>query len=844
MMSTKALNSESHLRRLVRRSFCLLASVLFCLSIATKVWAPAHPYDHNRLRTAVASFANNKSFRAESSDKSLPATLTRGEYSTENVEAEIDALQRALKLSRKNRDLREEARLLVGLGNIYVPLDENERAVELLNSALEISYQLADRKLIIETLFETARLYKELGNNQESIKRTQQALKMSRNGSDYTPQSLSNLAALYQHDNKRSSAIRSYRKALALSREGLDRASEVQILLAIATIEESEGNHDPALNLANKALNLARSIADRRSEAGASYLLARVKHRQGNLFGSLTDIKTALDIGESLGERIDSPVLKASFFASIRQYYEFCIDLLMQLDRLHPEQSFAAAAFQISERSRARSFYDQLAAKAAVTTHVGIAQSQQELPDLKEIQSELNRSDTLLLEYGLGAERSYLWMLSANSIESYELPARAVLEKTAEQMHELLTARQRPPYGNFETIAEADRQYWEKAATLAQLLLGPVAPKLGTRRLVIVGDGLLQYIPFEALPVPGSTDTARQPRPLIVDHEIISLPSASVLVSLRRRDRDREPATKLVAVLADPVFGEDDPRVRISEARLNSGIKTVTPNEENLKHQVRVTADGFIRDVAGRSAIGRLSASRREAKEIESLTSRRERLIALGFDANRELVMSNSLADYRILHIATHAFYDSKRPERSSILLSTVDERGRPENGFLQLRDIYNLDLSADIVVLSACQTALGRDVRGEGLVGFTRGFMYAGAQSVVASLWKVDDEATADLMGHFYKGMIEDGLPPAAALRRAQIELLQQKRWQAPYYWAAFTLQGDWERSFPSPSENATRIQRMCVLIVLFLGVGVVSYSFLQRMRNASKKLGPLRTE
>ncbi len=168
-------------------------------------------------------------------------------------------------------------------------------------------------------------------------------------------------------------------------------------------------------------------------------------------------------------------------------------------------------------------------------------------------------------------------------------------------------------------------------------------------------------------------------------------------------------------------------------------------------------------------------------------------MMATGFDASRAMATSPELSQYRIVHFATHGVLNDQHPGLSGFILSLVDEQGRPQDGFLRLNDIYNLKLPADLVVLSACNTALGKDVRGEGLVGIVRGFMYAGAARVVASLWKVDDEATAELMKRFYRHMLQKNLPAAAALRAAQVEMWQQKQWRSPYYWAAFALQGEW---------------------------------------------------
>jgi CHAT domain-containing protein len=166
---------------------------------------------------------------------------------------------------------------------------------------------------------------------------------------------------------------------------------------------------------------------------------------------------------------------------------------------------------------------------------------------------------------------------------------------------------------------------------------------------------------------------------------------------------------------------------------------------------------------------------------------------ALGFQASRATATSPELSKYRIIHFATHGVLDLEHPELSGIVLSLVDEKGQPQDGYLRLHDIYNLNLPAELVVLSACQTGVGKQIKGEGLIALTRGFMYAGAKSVVASLWKVNDAATSELMAEFYKQMFTNKLKPAAALREAQRNIAKQKRYQSPYYWAGFFLQGDW---------------------------------------------------
>jgi CHAT domain-containing protein len=259
-----------------------------------------------------------------------------------------------------------------------------------------------------------------------------------------------------------------------------------------------------------------------------------------------------------------------------------------------------------------------------------------------------------------------------------------------------------------------------------------------------VADGLLHLVPFSALPSPDNPT-----RYVVEQHEVIYLPSASVIAALRSRRAPAAPVGSL-AVIADPAFGD----------------------------QFR-----------------RLDFSRIEAERILGLAAPGRRLAATGAEATKELLQQGRVNGYATLHLATHAIVDTRQPEWSRIVLSEVDGRGRARDGSLRLWEIYGLKLDADMVVLSACRTALGRQVRGEGLIGLTRGFFYAGARRVVASLWDVQDRATAELMSRFYSEFLHHRLEPAAALRRAQLGLLGDPRWRAPYYWAPFVIQGDWDR-------------------------------------------------
>jgi CHAT domain-containing protein len=578
----------------------------------------------------------------------------------------------------------------------------------------------------------------------------------------------------------------------------------------------------------------------------------------------------ALKIIDALRTNIASQELRASFIASERRNYELYTDLMMRLHKERPSEGYDAAALQANEHARARSLVELLTearvdirqgidpallererslqrllnAKAerqirllsskhteeqaaaavkeidALTTQYQEVQAQiratsprytaltQPQPlTLPEIQRQALDDDTLLLEYALGEERSYLWLVSPHSITSFELPARAVVEDATRRVYDLLTARVRQMPDETAAqrrarIARSDKDYPAAAAALSRETLGPVAAQLGKKRLVIVSDGALQYIPFAILPKPaGSTATGGKKAvigsPLMLEHEIVSLPSASTLAVMRRELAGRHPAPKIAAVLADPVFESNDPRVKTA-----AGAQQKPAGDQDNRQDTALKTTFIPRalDETGvvnpGQPIPRLPYSQREAAIIQSLAPERLRKLALGFEASYATATSSELSEYRIVHFATHGLLNSKQPELSGILLSLVDERGQPqENGLLRLGEIYNLKLPAELVVLSACQTALGKDVKGEGLVGLTRGFMYAGAARVMASLWAVEDRATGELMKRFYEGMLgERKLRPADALRQAQIAMWRKAEWRSPYYWGAFTIQGEWK--------------------------------------------------
>ncbi|HEY9703845.1 MAG TPA: CHAT domain-containing protein, partial [Allocoleopsis sp.] len=389
---------------------------------------------------------------------------------------------------------------------------------------------------------------------------------------------------------------------------------------------------------------------------------------------------------------------------------------------------------------------------------------------LTEIQKQLDK-DTVLLSYWLGDKESYLWVINSDSLTSYLLPKKTEIDKLAEDFYNLIgdkDNKNRP-----KTLAN-------KAIELTQIILKPAGDKLQNKRLIIVPDGQLQTIPFNTLASLNST-TPDNFKPLLFDHEIINLPSASTIGFIRQDITKRNTPPKTLAVFADAVFSADDERVINSKSSQNQP-KQNNQNLEKIKKSL-----GKRRGLS----LERLPDTRTEAEKILSLVLNSKTKKFLDFEANLTNVNNTDLSQYKIIHFATHGVLNGINPELSGLLLSLVDKQGQTQNGLLMTPDIFNLDLPADLIVLSACETAKGKKVKGEGIVGLTRGFMYAGTSRLMLSLWKVDDQATSELMSRFYEGMLKEKLTPAIALRKAQLSMWKEGK--SPYYWSAFILQGEW---------------------------------------------------
>lgn len=740
----------------------------------------------------------------------------------------LDYFFQALSLT-KDRSLK--ATIIQNISTLYMGLGDTDRALQYCRQGLDLRKEIGDQHGEAYALTRLGQIYASAGDFQKALDSYSESLQILHSVGDRSAEAnaLMRTGELYEDMHAMDKAADYYNKAIEITKEIHFLPEASRPLRALARIRRNSGELDKADALLQESLSLSRTLGDAQGEAETQYELSCLSLQKGEPDTARSSIDEALQILESIRGKIASQELRASFLGTVRDVYETDIEILMALQKLQPSEGFDALAFRAAESAHARSLLELLT-ESRVDFRQGIdpalLQREKELQEL--LQGKLSRQmkllgaknsnasvrmaqeietltaeleqvrgrirvsspryaeltqpeplpvseiqklldpETVLLEFVLGKTQSYVWALTDRSLKTFVLPGRQQIEDVTRELYQRLAAKEQQ---------DAIRK---ESGKLSQLLLGPVLPELNRKRLLIVADGALEYIPFAALPDPVNPEV-----PMMVHHEIVGLPSASVLAALRRDRLDGKAPDKTLAVFADPVFQNTDERVR-------NKLKTDSQASDSSSKEDLIQAS---KDLAGASPIefARLPFSRREAVGILNLVPATKRMAALDFDASRDSAMDPKLAEYRYIHFATHGFFNGLHPELSGIVLSLVDSEGKEIQGFLQATDVFNMKLRSDLVVLSACRTALGKEIKGEGLVGLSRGFFYAGSQRVMASLWKVDDAAAAEMMRLFYEGMLRLKLSPAAALQNAQIHFWKEKRRSHPFYWAAFVLQGLW---------------------------------------------------
>ena len=707
--------------------------------------------------------------------------------------------RRAAALSRNN------------LGLAYSSLNRPALALEQLRRARFEFHALGDKTAEGQALVNIGYLELLSHRRDSAVRSQQEAIALLRDGPDVRARAdaMINLGRALT-DSASGESLRLFGDALVLY-EGIgDRRGQASALHRLGRAHAAAGEPLLGLEELDRAFRIRLDARIRDAAAESLFESACILETLGREEEAAERLGRVIGLVETLRSSAGGEAFRTSYFSSKHVYFERYTDLLMRSGR--PEEALAAA-----ERARGRTLLDLLASAGrriapaagpallarkdrierrlndrsqrllsltgatpdAARESALRAEIDELLAESDTVESEIRKSDpggaelwnprpadlaelqgllddqTEMLEFALGEERSYLWVVTRSRLRTFTLPARASLEATAQTVVRLARA-----YRSRQRDATLDRQFRTVLERMSSQLLGAAAGSLDSRRWVVVPDGMLHYLPFAAvrLAAPAAVAAKRE-------GEIVTLPSASALAMLHRNEARRGPALGGLAIFADPVFDRLDPRV------LSAGAP-----------QPPATPQG--------QTLARLPFSRSEAEAVAALGRPKTTLLELGFDASKSRLTSPAIGQYRILHLSTHAALDDERPELSRIALSQVDPQGRAIDGFLRLYEIYNLRLPATrLVVLSACDSGAGRYVGGEGLVGFANGFLHAGAGAVLATLWTVEDRAGQEFMGYFYQALLVGRRPPPAALAAAQQSMRKDDRWRDPYYWAGFVL-------------------------------------------------------
>lgn len=739
-----------------------------------------------------------------------------------DLQGAIERYEQAFLLWRQLEKPAAQAATLQNLGSLYILIGHDAEGMDLLARALELLEDGKDSDRI-PVLIAVGWAHYLAGRPDAALGFYREAIALSRRLEDRMAEAGawdrrgSALRALHRYDE----AAASYSRSLEMSRAIGSPVNQAHTLANLGGLDLEIGKPERARLRLRESLKLFETSGDPNGETFVRIALSRADRILGDLGSAREQIDVAVRQVEEMRAGLLGSRSRGQFLATRYDAYEELVALLMELHRREPEAGHAREALEVAERARARNLSEDLAGGGSLSRKAGegrgggserrrtlqaelrsLEERRQALAlqdrrdprlriadaQLRELGMELDRlaaagprqpgftpltatriqglagESTVLVVYLLSEPVSFAWTVDRAGIEAHLLPARGHIENLARRMVAAMSRKNGVAAQGTATRA---------ARELSDAILAPLRERLaGGRRLAILADGALHLVPFAALPEPAAAQ-GEMAEPLLVEHEILLLPSAAFLDQQRRRLAGRRPAPGAVAVLADPVFSANDDR--LPRGRGEGGA---------------AGARGF--QPAG--PFERLRYTGQEAREILRLAPGKETLLAMGPDADRDLVLSGTLGRFRIVHFATHGLLHPVLPERSGIVLSLYDARGRRRDGFLSAPDVAGLDLPAELVVLSACQTGLGREMRGEGLVGLTQAFFRAGARRVVVSHWSVQDRATAELMARFYRGLLAERLPPAAALRAAQLSIRSEAKWSAPCFWAGFSLHGDWQ--------------------------------------------------
>ncbi len=663
------------------------------------------------------------------------------------------------------------------------------------------------------------RLHEALGNCQKSV-----LLFEPFHHPKWTATAFLRLGDVQHALGQKEQAIASFQRASDLSGGVHNAGLQARALMDWGGVLEDLGRRDEAHSLFDTALSLSQSAPDPEVQIEARYRIAQSEFHAGRNDQAKRDLWIALDSIQAQRRAVRNADLQAAYFAQVRKCHELFVEVLMREHERNRDSPSDMLALEISESARARTLLDSLKARdldqplnqsedpsaeriklriaveqaydqrlklmlegnrkrelqensATLTQAIDSLQRMEDVErdDAKAIppsgrplsaQDILQASKTspaTLLEYALGAEQSYLWVVRDGTINSYVLKARQEEIEGLVGRWRKLSATHVPREGD-----DAERELQHLAAKLSCILLDNyIGPQ--DEKLAIVADGQLVTLPFASLPLNGCD--AKPGPPVITAHQVVMTPSLSIFLTHPLRDPQTRFSREL-AIVANPVFDPSDDRVHIKQS--------------DMRHGPLSAALQSIKDVP---TLPRLVGTEEEAIAIQQTVGPEKASLFLGFSASVETILSPAMRDYRILHLATHGVADESTPGFSGLVLSLVTPDGHPVFGYLKTHDIANLDLHPELVVLSACDSGAGSNLSGEGVTGLAYAFLNAGAKQVASTLWDVDDEVTKELMVTFYKEMYSAGRDPADALRQSQILMMQSPHRSAPYYWAAFEI-------------------------------------------------------
>jgi CHAT domain-containing protein/Tfp pilus assembly protein PilF len=745
-----------------------------------------------------------------------------------DYENALSCFDRSLTLRTKLGIQAEISETLNSIAVAYKHMGKNDTALEYFEKALNLQVGVENQIVYQGTLLNNiGTVYLDKKENDKALTYFNKSIELHKsiNNVEGLTVALTNVGLAYSAKSEPEKALEFFAEALKLHQSLGTRAGEAETLFRIAVVNRDTNKLDLALESIESSIAIIESLRvkikvddlrisyfssvqekykfyvsllmrlhEENPTAGydAKALIANESSRARSLLDLINQSKVDIRKG------VDTRLLKEelSLRNKLNELTDRSLKNRLSLEGGESKENIATLEQPVEEINRQ---LQQIELEIKNNSPAYIALRQPEPISIETIQKDILDKDTILLEYFLGETHSFLWVVSQTSIKSYQLPKRSDINDVAKKLYNSLSSGTSfRPKGEEKQIY---KEYITLATTLSNLLLLPASDQLKSKKnLLIVADGILHFIPFSALAEPNinKRKNAKSFLPLIVNHVVVNEPSISVLSLLKRQELQNKLINKTIALFGDPVFGIEDERVKVflKENVQNRDLDKVNLSDNILdninKSLTSILSQGNMEISRFADKLSRLLFTGQEIKNIANLLPEDSSECWLSFDANLENVVNQNLTQYRYVHFATHGLINNEKPRLTALALCLIDNEGKPKRGFLTLNEIFNLNLNADMVTLSACGTALGKEVNGEGLVGLSRGFMYAGAKRLVVSLWNANDRSTAELMLRFYRGIFKNNLSPAEALRNAQLSMMKEPQWLLPYYWASFQLQGE----------------------------------------------------